>query len=136
MIKRKGKYNMKKGFGLILLVSGILMFSYNAFSQEEPLDEQFTFGNVVSASSEKLVLKEYNFDEDKEEEITYSIDAKTQYENASSFSDLAADDEVEVYFKEEKEERTATLITKYELSEEDMEDPDLMNSQEDTDGAE
>lgn len=75
-------------------------------------DEEFAFGTVVSVAAESITILEYNFDTEEEVQVTYDVNASTAYENVKALNEIAANDEVEINYKEVNGKKTATFISK------------------------
>ena len=119
---------MKNYFRLGLTITTILIASYVCAA--EPADtDLFSFGIVMSVSKDKITLQEYDFEQEKQIEVTYLIDSNTQFENVKSADEFVKDDEVEIYYKEANNEKTATVIVKYEVLEDDTEDTSNLNQE-------
>ena len=72
----------------------------------------YTFGNVVSATSTGIVLKEYDFENDQQIENTYEVTGETIIENFDSLDQLAAEEELEVMFKMDGDKKVALMVSK------------------------
>ena len=116
-------------FGLSMLCFMLLMV-HGALAQEPADDSLFSFGTVVSVSPQRIVLKEYDFEREEQMKVTYVINSQTQFENVQAASEIKTDDELEVYYKESNKEKVATVIAKYEVLEEDLEDGSSSYNQE------
>ncbi len=91
-------------------------------------DVNFSFGKVVKASDNELVVREPNWESETEEEteVSYVIDSSTTLENMKSISEVQAQDDVEIYFKDEGGKKKAVSVSKYSPDDEE----DQMNSDE------
>ena len=74
--------------------------------------EDYTYGTVVSAAADTLVISEFDDMENKEIEVTYAIDSATEIENIDAIDKLVAGDPVEITFKETDGKRIATAVAK------------------------
>jgi len=117
---------MKKVMILIGLIAGILLISLSGnganAEDEETEDMGFTYGVVINITNTKLVIREYDFDTDEEKEVTYVINASTQFINIESIKDVEVGDEVDINYIEQGGVKMARVITK-EMPGEEM--PDL-----------
>ncbi len=82
------------------------------------VEEQYSYGVVVSTAAEQLVLLEYDYEQDADVEVSYAINADTKLENVGSVTEIAKDDNVEVLYVEKDGQKIATQITKEERIEE------------------
>lgn len=84
-----------------------------AYAQDEEVYEgDYTYGIIVSASNEEIVLSEYDEETENEVERHYLITTETEFYNFEKVDELAQDDEVEVFYFEENDLRYAIYIAK------------------------
>ncbi len=85
-------------------------------AEEEP---EYAFGTVKSASGDQLVINEFDYDTGEEKEMTYTVDAKTEFDNAASLKDVTAGDEVDIDYlvKDGKRVAVAVAVAKPETGE-------------------
>jgi len=94
-----------------------------------PMDEmnegeemKYSFGTVVNVSDQEVVIREYDYSKDAEVEVSYTVTPETQFDNIATAAELAADDNVEVYFKEMDGKNVASILIKEVISEQDWEE--------------
>lgn len=83
-------------------------------------DEEYTYGAVKQISADQIVILEYDYDREETIEESYKINPNTQFENVQSATELVEADNVEIYFKEENNDKIATLIVKELFEEEEF----------------
>ena len=83
-------------------------------AEEEPLIEfegaEFSYGTVKSISGDQLVVSEYDYENDKDIDVTYSVNAETTYEGVQSLVEIAAGDSVDIDYKIEGHKKTAVAV--------------------------
>jgi len=72
----------------------------------------YSYGRIISVSSTKLDVSEFDLDSDEMVQMSYVINSDTEFVNVESYSDLMIDDEVEIEFEKAGEEKIARTITK------------------------
>jgi hypothetical protein len=81
---------------------------------DEPLLEfegaEFSYGTVKSVSGDQIVVTEYDYEQDKDIDVTYSVNAETTYEGVQSMSEIAAGDSVDVDYKIEGDKKIALAV--------------------------
>ena len=101
-------------------ISLLFVASPCAAEEQAMEDVNFSYGLVVKASADELVLAEYDLDRDQEVEISYAIDPSTSLENFTTLDELKTDDEIEIEFKTSDGLKKATKISKVVETEEDV----------------
>lgn len=83
-------------------------------TMDEPANEDamYTYGNVVSAADGKITVMEYDFENDQDVEIPYTVDVKTVFQNLAGLTDIQAGDEVEIMYEEVNAQRVAKMVSK------------------------
>ena len=105
---------MKGYLAIIILIFGFAVFAIPGLSiaQEAKKDApaapatppaaipeeetEYTYGTVSSVSADQLVIKEYDYDNDQEVDITYTVGPDAKIQNAASLKDIVAGDSVEI----------------------------------------
>ncbi len=100
-------------FGAVLLLALVSP----ALAQEEEWD--VAFGTVVSAGADRIVITEYDYELEKETDVTYYIDQETRYENIGGPAELNAGDAVEIVYLMKDGKKTAETVKKEMLLETD-----------------
>lgn len=97
---------------IIACVVAFLMCSMAGISQAQEQEEEmeYTYGTVVSVSAKEIVVSEYDYEEDKEVNVTYAIDPKAKIEGAESAADIAVGDIVEMDYMVEGNKNVAKNI--------------------------
>ncbi len=83
----------------------------------------YSYGAVLKVSATEIVLQEYDYDSDVEKEVSYQIDPSIKCEGFKAVSDLAAEDVVEIYYLEQDGKKTAKIIRR-EIVEEENSSPE------------
>ena len=111
---------------LVFPICGIVLMSFSfspamSFGEEEI---HYTFGKAVKAAVDQITLSEadYEGEEEIEREVIYMISAETVFENFKSLDEIAADEEVEVFYKEENGQKKAVTVAKMDTYEWDEEE--------------
>lgn len=109
---------MKKFLIWSLIFSSVILVPQAAFSAalmpegEEDLD--YSYGTVIDIKndSNEIILTEYDWESDKDIEITYSISPDVRVENSSSWQSIPIGSDVDVeYVTDENDNRIAMSIT-------------------------
>ncbi len=85
---------------------------------EEPMDEvaddnaMYTYGNVVTAGEGVISVLEYDFENDQDIEIGYSVNEETVFQNLTGLEEVQAGDEVEIMYEEADGQRVAKMVSK------------------------
>jgi len=117
----------------VALVLGLLMCSVPclSFAQEEELE--YSWGTVRNVSSDKIVVVEYDYANDAELEVAYTVDSNVKLENADSLQDITVGDSVEVEYIIKDNEKIAKVIAverpsfeELDMPEETLEEEDLL----------
>lgn len=73
-----------------------------------------SLGTVVRAEAGRLVVSEYEYETDMDQENTYLVNEATKYENVASVTELKPGDSVEIVYQESGADRIALAVTKEE----------------------
>lgn len=130
---------MKKYFIIssCMALVGFIFVSHPAIAQEvnEPaavtandnldagvIDINYSYGIVTNISPAEITLLEYDYDRDEEIQVTYKIDAETEFNNLDSIDKVVKSDEIEIYYVNQDGVKLAKSIEKEELTigEEDL----------------
>lgn len=104
---------MKRCFIIVgLLVLGLVASAClcTTMAQEAEIEDEYAYGNVKSISTDKIVVSEFDYDNDLETDIEYVIDANTKYENVNSQKDISSGDYVEITYATKMGKKIAILI--------------------------
>ena len=104
---------MKKILAASVLLLGLLICAMPAISQtqEAPAEDVlYSYGTVSSVSGNQLAVKEYDYEQDAEVDVTYSVDPAVKFENATSLKDVAAGDIVDIDYVIKDGKKIAKLI--------------------------
>ncbi len=100
---------------VFISVAAVFIFGMVAFCQFDSYDEMnYSYGKVLNITPEQIIITEYDYEKDKEVEITYKIDQTLVLQNITSLNDLAKGDEVEIYFEEKEGKKKAIIISRPE----------------------
>lgn len=116
---------VQKLLKVVLLGCFLTLVSVPAMAQEameeEELNFQYAYGTIQEITTDKMVLLEYDFESEKEVEVSYLMDADIVFENFNSIADIKVGDDVDVAFLEENGQKVAALIA-IDDSEQDEQD--------------
>ena len=100
---------MKKfAVAFLALVFAMNLLPHNLFAAEE--EEEYSYGTVTSISGDQLVVSEYDFETDKDVDVTYTVDAKAEFENISKLADVKAGDSIEIDYVVRDSKKVATFV--------------------------
>ncbi len=77
-------------------------------TQEEP---DYAFGTAKSVSGDQLMINEFDYDTGEEKEAVYFVNGKTEYDNVSSVSEIAAGDEVDIDYLVNDGKKVAVAVS-------------------------
>ena len=103
---------MRKFTLVLSLVLGMLVFLLGSVSfADEYEDFSYTWGTVVSISSNKIVLSEYDYYSEQEQQNTYLIGSDVKINNAQSIANISTGNTVEVEYISDGGNNIAKIIT-------------------------
>ncbi len=71
----------------------------DAAAPDEGPEPEYAFGTVKQVSGQELTLTEFDYDTNKDKEVSYTIDLTAELNNVTAVSEIVAGDEVDVdYF--------------------------------------
>ncbi len=130
---------MKKSLVVVLgLALGIVSILPVAFSQEEAApaaapaapaaavgeeETDYSFGTVKSVTGDQLVVSEYDYESDKDVDVTYTTDPAVKLENANAVADIKAGDSVEIDFVSKDGKKIAKTVSVEKPTEEEAAAP-------------
>ena len=95
---------------LAMLMCVIVVFSsVQLFAQEE--DIEYSWGVVKSIFSAQLVVIEYDYDNDEDLEVTYSIDPKVELRGVKTLKDIVVGDELDIEYVIKDGKKVIKVIT-------------------------
>ena len=77
-------------------------------------EPDFTYGALVSIAKDSVTISEYNLDTEEEVQQVYTLTKDSVLENFDNLSDLAAGDEVEIFYNLSGTDRMVTSIYRTE----------------------
>jgi len=90
---------------------------------EEPLVEfegaEFSYGTVKSASGDQLVVSEYDYENDKDIDVTYTVGPEATFEGVASFSEIVAGDSVDIDYEIKGDQKIAVSIAVEKVTEDE-----------------
>lgn len=102
-------------FALIFVIA--IFLPAISFSQEETAEEiEYSYGTVVRVDDAKkaIVIAEYDYDNDEEISVTYSIDPEIKFEEVSSLKEIEPGYYVDIeYVVGKDQKRIAKFISAY-----------------------
>ena len=82
-------------------------------------ETEFSYGTVKSISDNQMVVSEYDYDTDKDVDVTYNVPTEVTIEGAASLKEIAVGAAVDIDFLIKDGQKTATAITVEKPIEED-----------------
>lgn len=74
-------------------------------------ETEFSYGTVKSVSADQIVISEYDYEADKDVDVTYQVSADVKIEGAASLQEIAAGDAVDIDFLVKDGQNVATALT-------------------------
>ena len=109
---------MVRNFAVLILALLLCYVSGVTLAQVEE-ETEYTWGIVSSVSSDQIVISEYDYDTEKEIEVTYAITSDTELKNVDSLKDIAIGGNVDIEYVVREEKRVAKIISVERLSNEE-----------------
>ena len=109
---------------ILIAMMGFLRGDVFCASSEEFNEMDYSYGKVQSASAQEIIIAEYDYEKDQEINVTYKIDSAVELQNINSLSDLAAGDEVEIYYDDKNGGKTARIISRPQVEDGPVETDD------------
>ena len=78
---------------------------------QEAEETEFSYGTVKSVTGNQLVVSEYDYDADKDIDVTYTVPPEAKLENVASVQEIAAGDIVDIDFVAKDGQKVVSLIT-------------------------
>ncbi|MFA5261633.1 MAG: hypothetical protein WC450_10430 [Candidatus Omnitrophota bacterium] len=103
---------MKKVFMVlgVLLLTGIVMTNTSAvYAQEEEMEE-YSWGTVAEISSDQIVIVEYNYETEEEQNETYMIAPDVELLGISALSEIKVGDAVEFRYSMQGDKKVILAI--------------------------
>lgn len=102
----------------ILVVVTVVLFSLAAasFAADGTENTEYAYGtvSVVDLSANTIVIKEQNYDDDTETNVTYYFCPETAFENINSSSEIVAGNDVDIsYLVKDDGKRVVKFISVY-----------------------
>ena len=112
---------------LMLVMAMVVIVTFGTtFAQEEEEYPEFNYGTVVKIdpSRKEIVVSEYDFENDVEGNVTYSIAPDAEFDGVDSIQDIKNGDEIGIEYIDKGGRRIAKFISIYreEYAPEDIED--------------
>ena len=82
-------------------------------------EDRFSFGNVVSCSDGKLIVKEHDVENGSDVESFYTVNMETEFDNINTAAQLKAGDNVVLDYIEKDGNRIVTTVVKQDFGETD-----------------
>ena len=111
---------MNKWLSVVLTSIMVVSLSYATFAQEE--DVEYGYGTVVKVdvSKNEIVISEYDYDNDTEGTVTYSVNPEVMFENVNSLKEIAPGTYVDIeYTIREGGKKIAKFISVYKAKSEE-----------------
>lgn len=102
---------MKKAIVLLMMVFGFMMATVPSYSQEEA-EEVYAFGVVDGVSGTEIIVKEFDYEQENEVNVTYALTDETDFENIEVATDLVKGEEVELFFVDNNGKKEVVWLLK------------------------
>src|SRR3989338_1019955 len=74
-------------------------------------EAEFSYGMVKSVSADQIVISEYDYEADKDVDVTYTVPADVKIEGAASLQEIAVGDAVDIDFLVKDGQKVASALT-------------------------
>ena len=85
-----------------------------AAAAEEPLVEfegtEFSYGTVKSVSNDQIVVSEYDYENDKDVDVTYSVSPEATFEGVAGIGEIAAGDSIDMDYELKGDQKVAVSV--------------------------
>ena len=95
---------------LVFVVAFLGVWGFDLAPDQEAEELDFSWGTVSSISKDRMVLVEIDLETDEEIDVSYLIDAHTEFQNVDSIDDIGTDDSVDLDYVFENGKRVAKVI--------------------------
>ena len=91
----------------ILIVFGALFSSLASVAGGEIKDTEHAYGIVeaIDCSANTIVIKERNYDDDTDSNVTYCLNSDTTFENINSLGEIAVGNDVDISYSEQNDDK-------------------------------
>lgn len=96
---------------LVLLGSVSLMGTLPGIVSAQEEEEDYSWGIVSSVTSSQIIVKEYDYDQDKDLEVSYAMSPNVKFEGVASLKDIKPNDDIEIDYVVKDGKRLARVIT-------------------------
>lgn len=120
---------------LITALTSIAIIALPCLSigQEENMEYSYATVTQVNLSNNEIVVNEYDWNNDTEVTVVYSVSPDARFENVASLKEIKTNDEVSIEYIEKEGRRIARSVSVYKEEPEptskeyipEMEEPDL-----------
>lgn len=110
---------MKKRLVLLMVFFASLAVTTASFSLDETQDTAFAYGTVFAidlsgGTANTITIREQNYDNDVETEVTYYLTPETAFENIASLAEIAVGNDVDIsYLIKEDGKKVIKFISVY-----------------------
>lgn len=92
----------------------VVGLTQGSFAQEaDEVEEQYVYGIVKEATANSLVLTQWDAEEEKDSDVTYSVPADVELENVDSVAGLVEGDSIDVFYVISNGVNEVTAISRY-----------------------
>jgi len=113
-----------------VLVLGFLVCSVSSVSLGQEEEEiEYSWGTVISVSSNRITVSEHDYDSGKEVAVTYIVDPEVEFINVELLKDIAVDDSIEINYVVRDGKKVAKLIAVEKSSYEEYAPPETYEAE-------
>lgn len=102
---------------ILAVVAAALFFStVSLFAADETENTEYAYGTVsaIDLSTNTIILKEQNYDDDTAADVTYYFSPGTAFENINSLSEIGSGNDVDISYQvKDGGKRTVKFISVY-----------------------
>ena len=100
----------------VAIATALFFSTASSFAQDETEDTEYAYGTIsaIDLSANTIILKEQNYDDDTEADVTYYFSPETAFENINSLDEITAGNDVDIsYLVKDDGKRTVKFISVY-----------------------
>ena len=110
---------MKRHLAIITILGLLTSFLCGISAAQEEEETAYSWGTVKSITSKQIVVTEYDYDNDNEMDVTYTLDPNVKLYNVNSLKDIAIGSEIWIDYVVIDDENLALGIEVRQSSEEE-----------------
>ncbi len=101
---------------MVIITVAVFSLAVASFAADETENTEYAYGtvSVIDFSANTIILKEQNYDDDTETNVTYYFCPESAFENINSLSEIAAGNDVDISYQVKDDgKRTVKFISVY-----------------------